>query len=278
MIIVAFVATLYGCGSKSGDVASTESGKYHFDENPFDLNATRLAEHYWGHSCEGVIHALEDAKNKYKKDEFETTEAYNQRTAQLSSIPLGAKLNTSDILAFQGLPEDLADSYDADAQKLNVQDSWRYIDKHSGRYGDVKIIVRKPTESITYVGNNGFGATANVKKESYEVCALANQNMARTVKFEIPMSPDQAKLHKNKLSALYVGRLLKSPNAIPQTYSYHFSQSPTLSVPEALSEYGYEIIFQPLQVWVIDRESGEVLAKQIVAQPKPEDKKHVQEK
>lgn len=232
-----------------------------FEETPFDLNATKLHPKYLGHFCESVASKLNAAQANYKKDEFETTEAFNLRMANLPPVALSPTLNAADILSFQSLPIDTSSSYDADTQKLLVTDSWSYSDNNFNR-PNLKILTRL---------RGGSGTSPS--KESFDICAMSS-NYGGKSKFEISLPPEQAKLHKDHLRVLYVGKLKRDPKTFTYSSPYVFFQHPTPYVPDDLEEIGTQIDINLLQIWVFDQATGEVLAKQIVDQPKPEGNKH----
>lgn len=105
-----------------------------YDLNPFDLSRTTLPQNYMGHDLKNIYEALEKRKEHAKKDDYETTEQYNQRIQDLDRKPLIGKLTVDDLFSFvvttgttQKIHGTLAyhkilisNEYDADSQTLTL--------------------------------------------------------------------------------------------------------------------------------------------------------------
>jgi hypothetical protein len=272
IFVVLFVVGLRNNGGKTSNPAPNAPSEFHsmFDETPFNLSASKLPGDYWGHSCLGVSDALSSRMQSLKKDEFESTEAYNARVASLPPVSFGKGLTSNDVLAFEGSSVDLSSSYNADSQTLFAVDSLVYSgDEWKSQRSRVKMAARIQEESGTYVGTNGFGATKDISKAVYKICGLdfrSDQFNSLPTKFEIAMPPEEAKKHKANLAVLYIGKVSIDQ---PSVTMYYFNQKPSFNSPKEMEESGWIFNFQPSEIWLIDKKTGEVLAKNHVEQSNP---------
>jgi hypothetical protein len=120
-----------------------------------------------------------------------------------------------------------------------------------------------------YVGNNAFGATANIAAESYYVCALEFKNVKTDkspptfkfeFEFELKILPENAKELKDHLRVVYIGKLTNAP----YYQLYRAEKTPTLDSPSALTEMGTVLNLNLMQVWLVDSRSGNILVKKVI--------------
>jgi hypothetical protein len=113
------------------------------------------------------------------------------------------------------------------------------------------------------VGNNAFGATANIAVETYYVCALKFENVnfrTTPATFELKILPENARELKDHIRIIYIGKLVNAP----YYKSYNAEKTPTLDSPTELTEIWRILNLNLMQVWLVDSRSGDVLAKKVI--------------
>lgn len=240
---------------------STTAGKSpSYATQPFDVNGESLPPNYLGHNCRAVAKAILNLKPN--KDEFETTVAFKERVANIAVKPILGSLTIGDYVAFLEEDSKITSQYDADNGNLWI----------GGHPTSGKIYVQAmPVTSVliesklipqsTASTSNTSSSNSNVKKLSFDVCALGFPQFGSPIRFDdyktsVSMSPDEARSTKENIGVLYVGKLSN-----PYWVKYSDYLKPTSLNPTEVYWSGDTLILQDIQVWLFNKTSGRVLQK-----------------
>jgi len=235
---------------KAGDIPN-------FSTAAFDPTVESLPARFPGHSCRAIAKALK-ASNP-AKGEFETSDAYSKRLEGIKTTALFGGVAANDIFSFVRpvLSQDI--KYEADSQTMYVY-YLLPINLASRRSAADLVDVSLPKRT-TYTGENAYGKKVSVEKAVYDVCALSLKNIEyeprRTSANDgFKISPEEARLTKENLALLYVGKL-----AEPYYVQYGNISKPTIDAPTDVLWNGDSVVIEVLSVWAIDKSTGRVLKK-----------------
>lgn len=199
-LLIAFMA--FSCSSpnaQQGQADADSSGvqktkpEVSYATDSFDLTAERLPQSFNGHNIEHLYENAQKFRDEYNKDEFESTDQYQQRVADLIERPLLEELTGRDIYAVRVRPDTNLTEYNADDQTLTLRfmtDSciFELREYDNSEYpSDCKVhVLEVSSESKDpeyYQGSNAFGATKTIEKtESNTLGILLGK---RTTEFEL---------------------------------------------------------------------------------------------
>lgn len=230
-----------------------------------------LPANYKGEDAYNFFQVFNEAALKIKKDEFETTTAYQARIADVSALI--APIDPNSLYAFK---IGTTSSYDADSQIFTVGYKNAYnceTPAYDLKEGSVFLCTVEthfsPSES--YQGQNAYGATVAVKRIRGEkisvtvprsmmvladvfskVDSIGNYSVIHT----IPMPIEQASALRGKhLDVLFVGRI-----AGPTMVSGRImSSKPTINDPTDMFVSQNGIPFEPTSVVFYVVETGQIL-------------------
>ena len=272
---------------------------------PFDMSTEKISVPFSGHDIEQLYNAFDKGKKSEKKDEFETTEQFQKRLSTQRPEPLWGSVRPNSIFAFVINPRS---EYDADNQTLTIlietSDVWQssQIDKDriALKFKDVTSTFGKK-----YIGQNAFGAKIEIEKcnlKSFEL-AIHNQHNFETEKvfsesekksqkemaefyekhnligarpspsggktvivIKLTMTPSEAKVAKEMIAALCLAR-----PTIPNISYYAIMYEATLEYPSDLLNQKYYVDVDLLEIWIFNRQTGEIIAKSKGTKPKKPD-------
>ena len=190
----------------------------------FPQEAERLPVNYSGLDPVKFVQLFKSKVGTLKKDEFETTEQFAQRSANIDLIL--SPLNSKDLYAFQ--VQDVEITYNADTQSYTVGASYSYLCQDNYNFGNFKDwttckIAEVTRKRDTYKGSNAYGASIIVSRTSGSNLGLAFKKGSTSLspfKKDSPYSDrykyqdtlsvplDRAKSLKNlTIGILFVGRI-----------------------------------------------------------------------
>lgn len=249
-----------------------------YDPKPFDLSIEKLPINYEGHSVEKV-------KNLYppEKAEFETVSSYMNKVEQV---------DTSRLYAFRISSQK---SYNAEEEKMYVEvhrsnmalrpevlvgkfpkyilptiegsGAEKEIDENYRYYvstGEIANVVKQK-----YVGENVAGVKREIERvgmDSYnlQICNFKSipslpqkDKYGDYLTFSINMEGGTAKFNKNKLSILFISRLV---NNIP-IFKTTLYKKPTIDDPFEMLLTSFHIPIKVEQIWIYNSQTGQIFSK-----------------
>jgi len=230
-----------------------------------------LPPNFLGHSLKQAIAVAASVSKTLKKDQFESTDAYKARIANLDKII--APLSMQKSYAFK---EKAYTEYDADSQILTAD----FVVSRAKWSSSTATIISDIENIVTggYVGMNDYGAKKYIEQRTTNIYQIEfpqdqyikifNSNLAKTFeekamyddtircKVSIPIQPDLAKSEIGNLSFLFVVGL-RYP--ILATSSENFT-------PEMRDPVDRTNVHQRLQVelkaaYLYSKNSGQIFAK-----------------
>ncbi len=300
-----FLAFILAASAQSGQKAPTEGPQVAYSQVPFAISATQLPPHFAGHDIVMLYNAF-DKLSQIKRDEYETTETFNQRTAALRLKPVVGSITTQAVLAFAVPVSTTAPPWYADGFSSRYDADKRLVDfevqcsKYRPSYGAIpspklrrsigySVAINTDTTSHDGIGSTAFGATVattHIHEEQYEVVwdnAREYKNKAAVgetvykMNSSVQADPEAARRIRETLSALVVCSLKDDVPTFYDTEGY----SATLDHPTSRLTWRHFLNTTLLAVWFFDSASGKVYARidsasgKVYAriEPKPERKK-----
>lgn len=284
--------------SKSERIPKEEKQPY--ATNSFDAKVISLPPDYFGHDIVALYERLASAFPP--KDEFESTEAYRKRLE--GTYP-------QDIFAFV-LENPLAmvtASYDPDVQSMAVkinadratnldgfQDKLRRM-RESKTYEnlldyDESVIVTKHISGPTkeYEAGNKLGAKTIVTEHTgreFGIGLINKDSFARTEKYSIrrerninfKISPEKGRDLKTNLGILLVCKVKLGGAPPAHSFKSFYHAKPTMDSPTELSFQQFFVNVDLFELWVFNKKTGTVYAKEIIMPlPEEQQKAHGDEK
>jgi hypothetical protein len=233
----------------------------------FNDQVNSLGPHFRGHDPEAISKALEALEKTNAKSEFETTAEFEQRKKKaMASQPIPCELvfvvppATENLSGFRA-------TYDADGQAMAV--SLQFMPRTFVLEPDKPdfnlLDLSHKGSTARYVGQNAYGATAEVSSYQGEAYGLAMptnawvsevQSGTPTYRILLPMGTDYARNLKPNLGVLVVCSLRQSKRLTWVSGHEATIDSPT----EGYITTTY-LNAKIEQVWVYDSQSGEVIKK-----------------
>lgn len=223
----------------------------------FDPSLTKLPASFVGHSPKTL---LAEAKLE-PKGEYETTEAYNTRTAtrpaRLYAVRMLNPLDTK---------------YDADERLLTITLPTSLISVGFDRKSDYLAypILTSIDESSTYVGTNAFGAIIEIEKtrtREFDIIARTDSSPQAAASMQLSLSADDAKRLRSRLAVLLICAndapreeqpLLWDETSGATGFDSH---SPTVDEPEDTITYYYSVRLNLRELWIFDPPTGKIYGK-----------------
>jgi len=224
----------------------------HWATAPLDLNLEKLPPHYIGHSLAALNALLDKREAQLTKDEFETTNAHQERVAALMRQPLQANFTEDACWAFaipvgkfeeySSQPEDepIKVSYDADVNVLTV--SVRLTTQGEKPDG---FSLKQPTSPSTYL----FFTSATFERFSEFRQAKQIKDVRygyppdRLLDFSFSVDVTPARAAKARLVVLFIGTL-----ATPVRKSFSYGRRTGLNLHLE-------------QIWFYNLDTGDILAR-----------------
>jgi len=229
---------------------------------PFDVSAKSVGEDFTGHSCLEIAASLR--KNYVFKDQYESTKEFNARISKLKDSPIYDDVSLGSQIVFVA-NEIGYEKYDADKGVLNFDAPYTSYNLTIGESHPMLKAYKKNKNERDYVGQNAYGAKANVKYQEEEVCVVTMANLPfeglDKRSFKIKVAPDSARNLAGNIKTAYVGILI--PPFISEYRSY---QKAEMSRPYEVISKGDDIRFRLQQMIIFDRVTGEILGRKAFKQ------------
>lgn len=227
---------------------------------PLDPSVDALPKGYAGHDCRTMSRALK-ALNP-AKDEYETTAAYAERVAAFGAKPIAGSVTVADYVAFVPDYPLITTSYDADVGQFRISGSMGAIDGLVGSSLVLSVVTdSKVLTRSTYIAANAYGRKVEVRKTQLYACAVALPQLRqsyRSAAFDaiVSLSPDEAKVAKENVAILYVGKL-----AEPYWAKFFFNIEPKIDSPTETTWTGDALVIRDAEVWLFDKRTGRIYQK-----------------
>ncbi len=235
---------------------------------PFTLTATRLPPNYQGNDLLLLFTNIGKLQHTLQKDDFETSEEYEARSAAEVKKPILGSATIRDLLAFSFPPDEGDSKYNADAQEFTLHVPMEWVVAREWE-GTVIRLENSPcnkahSSSRTYSGQNAFGAKTEVASFTTVYNCLWIKEGTLAVNSEsdlrdhgfttrIGMTREKARNAKSRIRVLLVGRLLDR-----RTSSRWSGKEPTIAEPVQLHETFEFLPFWLKQVFIYNSSTGEV--------------------
>ncbi|MHB0969503.1 MAG: hypothetical protein ACYC7A_12445 [Thermoanaerobaculia bacterium] len=251
VVFLLMIPSLHGAPAVQNPSDATESPSL----QTFDLTADKLPPRFKGASITAAFKAFRAAP----KSEMETTAEFRERLAN-GSFPFGT-------YAFVIPAGFVATGYNPDTGALRLAPRVIYpANLFENNWNHPAIELSQENESSrTYPASNRYGATVQVREESYDSYSLlVNGRVEALVINNVPRS--RAPELKDNARIAVVAQLDKdSVNAQYDTtgsdYTGYRNEEPTISRPFELTISDHWLRCRVLQFIVFDRISGEILGR-----------------
>jgi len=259
---------------KEGPAAATKI----YTLEPFNLNLANLPPNYLGHDPKVVCDALSRVSSNARKgkDEFETTEAYQNRIRNSQVQPLIGDLTTNSLLAFVYRHQDV--NYDADQRALEVIVRLEEDNLGGPKPERMLSLDYETTPGKPYVGQNAYGASVVVEKEYADSWDLMFTNYAKLAATKhrdkstdinptpsmydafikrLEMDIPTAKQARRNLRLLIICKPVAPWASNDKSYI-----GPTLRKPKDITWTQHMLHIELVEIWYYDLATGQVYAKQ----------------
>ena len=242
----------------------------------FDIDSSDVGPRFRGHDIVGIINRLRNYPALAEKSEFESSREYDARKATVQSMKIVGDMIPDSHFAFvvegNAYPYHLSPTfdYDADAQLMKVTLWSAEQEFHLGN--DVRKMQTVSIHSVSeqgrsYLASNAFGATVQVSNSSIRQYGLSfeaeswvfrRSTSGFDLHFEgiIRMSSDDARRLRPNLEFLIVCKLTD-----PWYLGSLHTDAATFDFPEQITIRGQFLQAAVEQLWVVDRQTGNVIAK-----------------
>lgn len=210
----------------------------------FDLSTNKLPPRFTGENPAFLFKQLEKAIPE--RGEFESTESYLRRIHSIDTNKMYAFTDNLEKSAVSSL------SYNPDEQEWEIKDS--FISS---------IILRVvSSEMKSYIARNAYNTTVRVRRYLDVTYGVRNNNKQfQSFDCVIPMSPEKAKLLKNRMRVLYICTLFSPPDNPGYLIYGEDYKEPKLSDPEEAHSYNYKLEVNLKAIFIYDELTGEILKK-----------------
>ena len=259
----------------------------------FDSSIQKIPVPYFGHDIEQVYKGFNTRKETERKDEFDTTEQYQRRSAEQAGKPIFGSVSQDSILAFVVNP---SSEYDADSQTLTISLKtsvvWQSFTIDESRLA--VYIKRGEMTKLKSIGQNAYGAKVEIETTHAKRFELAIHNISNfeteevldeyqkesrrrmlemSAKYNLPetsfkekgkivfvkrfkMGLEEARAVKGKIAAL----ILAKPIAPYISYGEIY-RGATFSNPTEFFSQMYYVDVDLFEIWIYDKISGEIISK-----------------
>ena len=256
---------------------------------PFELKGASLPPYYSGLDAEKFFDLFEnkiEQLNSYNiKGQYETSVEFEKRKKNKDEIL--APLSTSTLYAFHLI--DIPKSYDADNQIYTIGDYlFTYTDrcKRTNKYEDkdkedylLCLVQSIYSKDDTYIGNNAFGVSVEIKRTWRHNFSLALKNNPQYYsyfncnrkyggdcsyqdKIFVPLEKARS-LSTESIEIIFVGKI--SDAKIIKAESQ--LQKPTIDKPEDIFIYGDAVPFTLKKIYYYVLSTGEILGQRDFTEP-----------
>lgn len=226
-----------------------------------------------------------------RKDEFESTAAYEKRLNDTASVTFADGSNAAAVLVFKvtdingrGAALDSSGaSYDADTETLTFK-----LDVTEFRNYEATIKAAEPTVLLapsdykdlgSYIGENAYGTKREVHKSEFTGYRLLINNelafpkLTRTaygyspITVAVKLPPEQARQAKAAFGVLYFAKLVR-----PYLGLSFLSVEPKIDNPREIKNVTYNVYADVSEIWIFNTVSGEIYSKVRARESTPSEK------
>lgn len=242
LVTVLLLLSLVSCVAESTLAQSRRKGRGTGAPASFDPAVDRIPPGFRGADIRALYEHF--AAASLTQGEFETSVAFEARK-RAAAQRLGI-----DVTRFAIITAEPADGFTYNP------DSGAYTLLLGFRLGGQRVVhnitVKGPSKRTRYRGSNAFGVSRTVERV---VAVNFDANLHTGVcDIDFPLSPDRARRLKPTLGILYVV-------SVSSAFDDVVSSSPTLDNPSDVEIYVYGVNVLVHEVWLVDRRTGEVVAK-----------------
>lgn len=231
---------------------------------PFDINVDKLPTNFSGHDINRIYIALSKADKALIKDEFESTEEYNNRISALRNSILLDSFTYNDTYVY--VHKKLETKYDADGKSLTIRIKNSPLFFSQGI--DAYTISEKYSE---YETGNLFGARITVTRAEIVSCIFFITNSYRfhkalnkdpdfsndyKIEFKLKLLPENAKSFTKNGAYLFVYKLTP-----PYLKEFKELRSPEMNFPFDVTTFEKSIQAEILELWLFDSSTGKIIKK-----------------
>lgn len=232
-------------------------------QEKIEIGVPNFPPGFTGYDCKQIASGL--AALKPQKDEFESTEQFQNRLDALLTTPLYGRVTGIDPIILVRRLESSQISYDADRQLMSVSfgrlsNSVDLQTKTPIFIPGVVVSSERPT-TREYQATNGYGARVNVTEHRRDVCGAGFTNLKAVLISKIDFrasfqaATEEARALKETLSVAFVGTL-----AAPYVAKYFNSIEPTFKSPVSFVEGGPAVAMRLDEVKFFDSSTGRIYA------------------
>ncbi len=247
-------------------------------------DSKKVPPSFKGNDAKLIARSLLTSPLYKRKDEFETSAAYEARTNNLAAATLGDGTKADSELVFK-LAEfrrllDLTKvSYDADAELLTLTLDVKEFTDLVGKSNYNATVALAPSDYRDlgkYIGENSFGVKREISRSEFDQYRLVVNNLKdfpgirpRSIGYEawkipIKMPATQARDAKDVLAILYFARLVK-----PYLGLDFFDKKPKIDSPSEISSTTYYLYANVSEIWIFNSLTGEIYTKIRAGDPGP---------
>lgn len=253
---------------------------------PFDLSVKVLPKDFRGNNQKELFEKLVSITEKNKKDEFETTQQWEQRKQKSLSQNIYGSIKIDSPIAFvkdnSNATYDFNFVYNADRKSADIEFS---VYHRRDELGDNKVerytldLDKISSSASPYIGENAYGAKTNATMiisnrirliftdyDDYLPILMTEKYhpVQRIVLNNVDI--EKAKSLKTNASLLFIVKLVSPYAAITENHI-----QATRDFPTGGSLTSSNFIASIMDIWVYDSSTGEVFQKIITDKPKDED-------
>ncbi|MCH4903130.1 hypothetical protein GSN00_01675, partial [Cylindrospermopsis raciborskii CHAB3438] len=173
------------------------SNKATYLTTPFN-NSTKILPNFLGHDLEAISNALIKRQESLKKDEFETTQAFNQRVIKEGLKPILGTINVDSTLAFV-LSDKFESSYNADLSLFRIEIPNSDYTEFTWK--------SKTFNYRTYKASNAFGATIDVSSWDRESFSIKPNRTSKEQTITLRISSNLAKKLKENFRIIFISKI-----------------------------------------------------------------------
>ncbi|WP_258007374.1 GUN4 domain-containing protein, partial [Cylindrospermopsis raciborskii] len=224
--------------------SSRMANKATYLTTPFN-NSTEIPPNFLGHDLEAISNALIKRQESLKKDEFETTQAFNQRVIKEGLKPILGTINVDSTLAFV-LSDKFESSYNADLSLFRIEIPNSDYTEFTWK--------SKTFNYRTYKASNAFGATIDVSSWDSESFSIKPDRRSNEQTITLSISSNLAKKLKENFGIIFISKI--------EGYSPVKRQigrsNATFDNPYSISYSDTSLNVKILEFKIFDKTTGEV--------------------
>lgn len=256
--IFAIATTLIASLAFAAPAKSGKAPKPHYDNQPFDIQSGTIDANYMGHDFFGLMQAL---RKEPVKDEYETTQSFQDRYLAWASSPLIGKAFVSSTFAIKLFSPDVETSYNADKNSMEIKISGCSAERCAdGVYAFVHIdaTTGPARKTVTRMGVPFTYTTKIIKDAGVKItCSLC---VGESVSQFFDVGASEARTHA--WDYYLIGKVV-----YPYVSMEKDTHEPRLDEPYYTNRTSLMLHMEGYQIWVYSRTKKQVIAKLDIGTP-----------